>query len=66
MKSYTVLCLIILFVSCSTPEKRDSLKPDSVGKLSELVILSDSYDEEYKKTINQVFKRKLDGFPPPG
>ena len=28
-------------------------------------MINDSYDEEYKKIINQVFKRKLDGFPPP-
>lgn len=67
MRSYLVLLhLIILLASCSSPEKRDKLKPESVGKLSELVVLSNSYDEEYKIAINNVFQKKLDGFPPPG
>lgn len=66
MKSFPLyLYIAIILASCSHTEKRDSLKPESVGKLAEIVILSVSYDEEYKNKIKEVFKRKLDGHPPP-
>ena len=67
MKSFPIyLYIFIILGSCSSPVKRDSLKPQSVGNLAELVVLSNFNDEEYKGVVNQIFQKSLDGYPPPG
>lgn len=67
MKFYlSFLYILVVVVSCSTPEKRDNLKPQSVGKLAEIVVLSNFNDTTYKSLINQIFQKPLDGYPPPG
>jgi hypothetical protein len=67
VKSFPIyLYIFIILGSCSSPVKRDSLKPQSVGNLAELVVLSNFNDEEYKGVVNQIFQKSLDGYPPPG
>tara|TARA_B100001059_G_scaffold179964_1_gene180683 strand:- start:3239 stop:4297 length:1059 start_codon:yes stop_codon:yes gene_type:complete len=66
VKFYVSFLYILVITSCSTPEKRENLKPQSVGKLAEIVVLSNFNDTTFKSLIYQIFQKPLDGYPPPG
>ena len=61
--------LVLLLYSCTLTEtEKKAMLPSSSGKLAELVVITDAQgaDSGFKTSIQSVFKKSLEGQPPPG
>ena len=61
--------LSLLLYSCTLTEtEKKAMLPSSSGKLAELVVITDAQgaDSGFKTSIQSVFKKSLEGQPPPG
>ena len=70
MKKWILVASLAALLGACGQEKGsdDQLKPNSLGQLGEIVVITDivSLDSAYKEAIKEVFGATVPGFPPPG
>lgn len=68
MKSYIYILIgFTLLNACVTDPEKELLKPESTGKLAEIILMTNKqYAAEYKNLLTPIFNTPIPGFPPPG